>query len=75
MKAVAANLAHARRVKNQLVERYASTAEVNGVGLVRFDDGWAVKVNLERAAPNLSVPESVDGVTVFVDVVGPISSR
>jgi hypothetical protein len=72
---VAADLAQARRVKQQLVQRYSSIAEVNGVGIVRRDDGWAVKVNLERPVPNLSVPDSIDGVAVFTDVVGSITAR
>jgi hypothetical protein len=73
--AVAASIAQARSVKRDLTERLRDAAEVNGVGLTRDAEGWAVKVNLERSAPHLALPRSIDGVPVHIDIVGPIRAQ
>jgi hypothetical protein len=72
---VAADLQHAREVKNQLAERLRAAPEVNGIGLARRPGGWAVKVNLLRSAPQLDLPSQIDGVEICTDVVGPIVAR
>lgn len=72
---MAADLDHARTIKDQLVVSLRSSPEVNGVGLVRTDAGWAVKVNLTRPAPDLGLPGEMDGVRITVDVVGPIATQ
>jgi hypothetical protein len=72
---VAADLSHARLVKDDLSERLRSAPEVNGVGLVRRPDGWAVKVNLIRSAPNVRIPPVIDGVEIVTDVTGPIVAQ
>lgn len=72
---MAADLAQARAVKDQLVQRLRAVPEVNGVGLVRRDDGWVVKINLIRYAPDLALPLQIDGVAVTVDIVGPIVAQ
>lgn len=72
---MAGNIAQARSVKRELTASLRDAAEVNGIGLVRVDGGWAVKVNLAFPAPHLSVPRTVHGVPVQIDVVGPISAR
>lgn len=72
---VAADLHRARTVKDQLVEHLRGEPLVNGVGLMRRPGGWAVKVNLLRPAPKLKLPEQIDGVEIFTDVVGPIVAR
>ena len=51
-------------------------ASVVGIGLTRVGDGYGVKVNLDappRAQANL--PETIDGVPVRIEVVGPIRPR
>jgi hypothetical protein len=69
-----ASIDAARAAKDRLGERLAGEALVNGVGLARSGEGWAVKVNLLRAAPDLDLPAEVDGVEVRVEVVGEIKA-
>jgi hypothetical protein len=69
-----ASIDAARAAKDKLGERLAGEALVNGVGLARSGEGWAVKVNLLRAAPDLDLPAEVDGVEVRVEVVGEIKA-
>jgi hypothetical protein len=69
-----ASIDAARAAKDRLGERLAGEALVNGVGLARSGEGWAVKVNLLRAAPDLDLPAEVDGVEVRVAVVGEIKA-
>ena len=44
---------------------------VQGVGITRVDDGYAVKLNLS-GRPEREVPRELDGVPVIVEVVGRI---
>ena len=69
-----ASIDAARAAKARLGERLAGESLVNGLGLARFGEGWAVKVNLLRAAPDLGLPAEVDGVEVWVEVVGRIEA-
>jgi hypothetical protein len=64
----------ARAVKATLAEQLAGDARVNGLGLTRTESGWAVKVNLVRAAPELDLPPEIDGVEVRTHVVGTIKA-
>ncbi|WP_139333247.1 hypothetical protein [Mycobacterium sp. SP-6446] len=73
--AVAAEITQARAVKDKLGERLASVSEVNGIGLMRHDGGWAVKVNLLLPVSGLAIPHRIDGVDVFTDVVGRIKAH
>lgn len=75
MSSVAADLPRARNVKDQLAERLRAEPAVNGVGVMRRPNGWAVKVNLVHPAPQLQLPSEIDGVEVHVDVVGPIVAQ
>jgi hypothetical protein len=72
---VGAEIDAARAAKATLEQRLAGEQLVNGIGLVRVEDGWAVKVNLVRAAPELDLPREVDGVEVQTEVVGPIEAE
>jgi hypothetical protein len=46
---------------------------VVGVGITRIDGGYGLKINLgEAPAADVILPESVDGVPIRVEVVGPI---
>ena len=73
---MAANLDDARRAKAQLAALLAGHPLVNGVGVTRIDDGWAVQVNLsESPADERALPEDVDGVQVRYDTIGPIVKR
>lgn len=76
MSVVAAALEQARAVKDQLAARLEGQPAVNGVGLARASDhGWVVKVNLARAAPELDLPPTIDGVPVWTEIVGRIVAR
>ncbi len=72
---MAASLDQARTVKNTVIARVGAHPAVNGVGLARANDGWAVKVNLCRPAPELELPSSIEGVPIWVDIVGRIVAR
>jgi hypothetical protein len=73
--AVAASIDQARTVKDRLVRERGDHPAVNGVGLARDGEGWAVKVNLARAAPDLDLPGEIEGVPVRTEVVGPVTAR
>lgn len=75
MSIVAADLPHARIVKDKLSERLARAAEVNGIGLMRQPGRWAVKVNLIRPAPHLHIPPQIDGVEIVTEITGPIVAQ
>ena len=68
-------LQRAREAKDRLVPRLREHPDVNGVGLARAGDGWVVKVNLVREAPDLDLPAEIDGVPVSIEVVGRIRAR
>lgn len=72
---VAAEISKARAVKAKLGEQLASVDEVNGIGLVRRDGGWAVKVNLALPISEPVIPQRVDGVDVLTDIVGQITAQ
>ncbi len=66
----------ARAAKEQVKAAFAGKASVVGVGITRIGDGYGVKVNL-GAAPeaDAKLPETIDGVPVRIEVIGPISTR
>lgn len=66
----------ARQAKATVVELLGDLDAVNGVGIARTAEGYAVKVNLSRALePDQALPDIVDGVPVVVEVVGPIRKQ
>jgi len=66
----------AREAKNQVKEFLRGVAEVNGVGITRVDEGWAVRVNLLSALPARKVlPSAIDGVPVEARIVGPATAH
>lgn len=75
MSLVSADLQRARAIRDQLTERLRDQPVVNGIGIARRPDGWAVKVNLVRPAPQLRLPSQIDGVEIQTEVVGPIIAR
>ena len=64
----------ARAAKAALRQQLADEPLVTGVGLTRTQNGWAVKINLLRAAPELDLPREIDDVEVRTEVVGPIEA-
>lgn len=73
-----ATLEKARNAKRAAPARLATAAEgalkVNGIGIARTEEGgWALKVNLEAAAPDgAALPEEIGGVPVLYEVVGKV---
>lgn len=61
----------ARAAKRTLSVEIASLPEVNGIGITEDAEGYALKVNLTRPSTRDVLPESVDGVNVSIDIVGP----
>ncbi len=71
-----ATLEAARAAKRKTLTALGNCAELNGVGITRVEDGYAVKVNLAaEVTAGGPIPEEVDGVPVVVEVVGRISKR
>jgi len=79
--AAGATLDQARAARQAALDRLAAdrggTLRVNGIGLARTKDGgWALKVNLEAAAPaGTALPEEISGVPVRYEVVGRVRAR
>ncbi|WP_321867135.1 hypothetical protein [Paraburkholderia tropica] len=69
----------AREVRDLAKLKFAGIPGVHvvGVGLTKRDGGYAVKVNLDHAAPPGTVPPDMKlhGVPVIVEVVGTISGE
>jgi hypothetical protein len=66
----------ARQAKAAVVVLLADHEAVNGIGIARTADGYAVKVNLSHELePDRALPETVGGVPVVVEVVGPVRKQ
>jgi hypothetical protein len=65
----------ARAAKHHLREQLAGDSRVNGIGLTRWHDGYAVRVNVVDAADAPDLPKTVDGVPVRVVVVGQVAAQ
>ena len=69
-------LDEARAAKPAALAAYREKAAVVGVGITRIEGGYGVKVNLsEPAPPGADLPQSINGVPIRVEVVGPIHKR
>lgn len=68
-------LKQAQAAKQTAVQRFDGLAEVVGVGITRIDGEYAVKVNVQTAVPEGTLPAEIDGVAVCVEVVGAIRRR
>ena len=48
---------------------------INGIGLTKVGEDWAVSVNLTRPPPaNNKLPDQIDGVRLVVEVFGVVRS-
>lgn len=65
----------ARAAKAHVRQMLAGDDRVNGIGITRAEDSYAVKVNVVSSHDLPEVPDVVDGVPVKVAVVGHISAR
>lgn len=66
------SLEDARAVKAKVQKRLADAPEVNGIGLTRVGDRYAIKVNLSRETAEPLVPDEIDGVPIVCAVVGAV---
>lgn len=67
-----ATLDEAKRVKSAAGERLLALSGVKGVGVTRRGDGFALKVNVDRAEAGEAVPPQIDGVDVVIETIGKI---
>lgn len=66
----------ARDAKAKALEVFTEIAGSAAVGITRIGDRYGLKVNLVEPLPqNVTLPESVDGVPVRVEVTGRIVKR
>lgn len=67
-------LEQARAAKARVRQFLPKSAKVNGIGITRSGDTYAVKVNLSEAPrEDLNLPAEIEGVPVIFEVVGRIS--
>lgn len=64
----------ARKAKDHVRDLAVRFAGVTGIGLVRVDGSYAVKVNL-RGEKEPDMPPLVDGVPVVYERTGAVSAR
>lgn len=69
------SLARAQAAKKAAVKRFGGLAPVTGVGITRVDGAYAVKVNLSEPVERGTLPSSIDGVRLCVEVIGRIRRR
>jgi hypothetical protein len=62
------------RAAKKAVEMFRGTVAVAGIGITRIEDGYGLKVNLERPPASL-LPTDVDGVPLRVEILGTIGKR
>ena len=68
-------LDEARAAKERAKAIFAGKSSVVGIGITRVGDRYGVKVNLNAPpAADAGFPESIDGVPIRMEVVGPIRS-
>jgi hypothetical protein len=70
------SISQARAAKARALALFADVAEVAGIGLTQVENGYGLKVNLRAPPrPGVTLPDTVDGVPVRIEVVGPINAR
>jgi hypothetical protein len=67
-----ATLEQARAAKAKLAALFAGRPELRGIGIALLDAGYGVKLNLACRPDDLSLPDTIDGVPVVIDIVGPV---
>ena len=71
-----ATLDEARQAQAELAETLAGKQSINGIGLMRVEDGWCVQVNLAQPpAVTRDLPSTVAGVNVRYKTIGAIVKR
>jgi len=72
-----AGIGEARAAKREVAALLRGNPHVNGIGVARRAGGYAVKVNLvdDDADLRSSLPGTVAGAPVLVEVVGPLRAQ
>jgi hypothetical protein len=70
-----ATLKEARAAKAKVAQLVSGHPGVNGLGITRDGDGYAVKLNLSSRNGSAGLPKRIDGVPVRIETVGPIAKR
>ena len=70
-----ATLKEARAAKAKVAQLVSGHPDVNGVGITRDGDGYAVKLNLSGRTKANPLPKQIDGVPVRIETVGAIRKR
>lgn len=69
-------LIEARSAKKKAKQIFSRFGFVNGVGLTRLGDRYAIKVNFEVEPLNsANLPDEIEGVPVVVRIVGPLHKQ
>ena len=68
-------LPEARAVKEKLSEILRLVPGVNGVGVARRLGRWAVKVNVLESDPDFELPDRIDGIEIFVEIIGQVDAQ
>jgi len=71
-------LERARAAKARVIKLLSKSrsATVSGVGITEVDGDYAVKVNLaEPPGRGFTLPDTIDGVRIVIEVVGTIAKR
>ncbi len=69
-------LLEARSAKEKAKQIFSRYGFVNGIGLTRLGDRYAVKVNFETEPLDpASLPDEIEGVPVVVRIVGPLHKQ
>jgi hypothetical protein len=69
-------LDQARAAKERAKAIFKGKASVVGIGIARIGDVYGVKVNLDTPPKSdAEFPETIDGVPIRIEVVGPIRPR
>lgn len=67
-------LERARAAKETTTRLARKITGVNGIGITKRRGRYAVKVSIAEARPT-GLPESVDGVPLVIEVVGPVRKQ
>ena len=66
----------AREAKEKAKTIFSRHGTVNGIGLTRMGERYAVKVNFESEPRDpASMPREIEGVPVVVQVIGPLHKQ
>ena len=72
---VMATRSEALKAQKKVINRFGQVAAINGIGITRVGNSFAVRVNVLADATIPPLPKSVDGVPISVRRVGPVVAQ